>query len=162
MIEMTVHSLLDSGKYAVVVLKEVGGKRELQIIVGQYEAVAILRHLSGIREQRPLTHDLLKNLIEDIGGQVKRVTVNDLRGNIYYAMISLDVNGHEFDVDARPSDAIALAVRFSSPIFVEERVVEEAKSKATDLMEEGEAADEEEVDKKFREIVEGLEMEDLG
>jgi len=157
MIEMMVHSLLDNGRYAVVVLREVGGRRELQMIVGQYEAAAILRHLSGMKEPRPLTHDLMKNLVETLGGQLKKITVNDLRTNIYYAVISIASDGEDVEVDSRPSDAIALAVRFGAPIYVMEKVIEEAKNTTAELGEEEETSD---VDKKFRDIVKGLELDD--
>lgn len=155
MIKMMVHSLIDNGNCAVLVLREVGGKRELQIVVGSFEALAILRHLSGMREQRPLTHDLMKNVIEGMGGEVKKITVTDLRGEIYYGVILLVLDGREIEMDARPSDAIALAVRFGAPIYVEEKVIEEARSMVREMGEEGE------VDKRFREIVSGLELDDL-
>jgi hypothetical protein len=135
----------------------VGGKRELQIIVGPYEAVAILRHLSGMKEQRPLTHDLTKNLIEKMGGEIKKITVNDLRSDIYYAIISLVMDGQEIEVDSRPSDAIALAVRFGAPIYVAEKVIEEAKSAVKEM---GESAEDLEVEERFREIMEGLDFDE--
>ena len=159
MIEMMVHSLLDNGRYAVVVLKEVEGKRQLQIVVGPYEAKAISRHLVGVKEPRPVTHDLLKNVIEETGGEVRKITVTDLRGEVYYAVVSIGLNAEEFEIDARPSDAIALAVRCGAPIFVDENVIaEEARSRASeaDDREEKEAV----LDEKFREIVKGLEPED--
>ena len=125
MVEMTVHNVESrEGKYAVVLLKEVGGERELQMVVGQNEAVAMLRHLTGMKEKRPLTHDLMKDLIEAAGWRVERVAVNDWQSCVYYGKIKMVRDGKEAEVDARPSDAIALGVRCGARIYVEETVIE--------------------------------------
>ena len=110
----------------VVVLKDDVHKRWLPIVVGSAEAQAIALQLENISPPRPLTHDLMKNLLDTIGVSVSRVIVNDLRENTYYAIISLKSNGIQTEVDARPSDAIALALRMRAPIFVEEEVMRKA------------------------------------
>ncbi|MEJ5262483.1 MAG: bifunctional nuclease family protein, partial [Ignavibacterium sp.] len=110
------------GAYAIL-LKEIDGNRRLPIIIGQFEAQAIALEMEGIKPPRPLTHDLLKNLIDNLGGTVVEVIVNELRENTFYAKIVLDVSGLTNEVDARPSDAIALAVRADAPIYVSEAVM---------------------------------------
>lgn len=119
------------GAYAIL-LKEIDGNRRLPIIIGQFEAQAIALEMEGIKPPRPLTHDLLKNLIDNLGGTVVEVIVNELRENTFYAKIVLDVSGLTNEVDARPSDAIALAVRADAPIYVTEAVMEAASFIPTD------------------------------
>lgn len=119
------------GAYAIL-LKEIDGNRRLPIIIGQFEAQAIALEMEGIKPPRPLTHDLLKNLIDNLGGTVVEVIVNELRENTFYAKIVLDVSGLTNEVDARPSDAIALAVRADAPIYVSEAVMEAASFIPTD------------------------------
>ena len=104
----------------VVILRDDINKRWLPIVVGSSEAQAIALQLENIDPPRPLTHDLMKNLLDTVGSKVSRIIVNDLRENTYYAMINLSNNGTNKEVDARPSDAIALALRMQAPIFVEE------------------------------------------
>lgn len=110
----------------VVILKDEVNRRWLPIVVGSTEAQAIALQLERIKPPRPLTHDLMKNLLDSIEVRVSRVIVNDLRENTYYALIALKVNGSNTEIDARPSDAIALALRTDSPIFVEEEVMRKA------------------------------------
>jgi len=110
----------------VVILRDDVNRRWLPIVVGSAEAQAIALQLEHITPPRPLTHDLMKNLLETVGVHVTRVVVNDLRENTYYALISLKNNGIQQEVDARPSDAIALALRMHAPIFVEEEVMRKA------------------------------------
>lgn len=119
------------GAYAIL-LKEIDGNRRLPIIIGQFEAQAIALEMEGIKPPRPLTHDLLKNLIDNLGGTVVEVIVNELRENTFYAKIVLDISGLTNEVDARPSDAIALAVRADAPIYVTEAVMESASFIPTD------------------------------
>ncbi len=121
----------------VVILKDEQNRRWLPIVVGSTEAQAIALQLERIKPPRPLTHDLMKNLLDSIEVRVSRVVVNDLRENTYYALIGLKVNGSHTEIDARPSDAIALALRTDSPIFVEEEVMRKASvsDKDTDVME---------------------------
>lgn len=110
----------------VVILKDDVNNRWLPIVVGNTEAQAIALQLENVSPPRPLTHDLIKNLLESIEAKIARVVVNDLRENTYYALISLKVNSHDEDIDARPSDAIALALRMHAPIFVSEDVMDKA------------------------------------
>lgn len=110
----------------VVILKETISNRYLPIWIGPAEADAIAVHLQEIPVARPLTHDLLSSVISTLGGTVKSVIVNDLNNDTFYARILVDVDGRHIEIDSRPSDAIALAVRVSVPIFVEESVLDKA------------------------------------
>jgi len=111
------------GAYALL-LRETYGKRRLPIIIGQFEAQAIALELEGISPPRPLTHDLLKTLVDNLGATVTEILIDELRDNTFYSKINIDVSSLENSIDARPSDAIALAVRTSAPIFVSESVME--------------------------------------
>ena len=111
------------GAYALL-LRETYGKRRLPIIIGQFEAQAIALELEGISPPRPLTHDLLKTLVDNLGASVTEILIDELRDNTFYSKIAIDVSSLENIIDARPSDAIALAVRTSAPIFVSETVME--------------------------------------
>lgn len=111
------------GAYAIL-LKEIDGVRRLPIIIGSFEAQAIALEIEGIKPPRPLTHDLLKQLIDNLGGSVVEVIVNELKDNTFYAKIILEASGLTNEIDARPSDAIALAVRTYAPIYVSESVME--------------------------------------
>lgn len=110
------------GAYAIL-LKEVEGARRLPIIIGAFEAQAIALEMEGIKPPRPLTHDLLKTLVDNLGANVVEVVVNELKENTFYAKIVLEASGLTNEIDARPSDAIALAVRTFAPIFVNELVM---------------------------------------
>jgi hypothetical protein len=109
------------GAYALI-LKETNGERRLPIIIGAFEAQSIALEMEGIKPPRPLTHDLMKNIIDSLGFAINEILISDLRDGTFYAKISFDSQ----EVDARPSDAIALAVRFGVPIFVSAKVMEEA------------------------------------
>ena len=109
------------GAYALI-LKEMSGNRRLPIIIGAFEAQSIALEMEGIKPPRPLTHDLMKTIIDRMGVSLSEVTVYELRDGTFYAKISLDSQ----EIDSRPSDAIALAVRYSVPIYVSEKVMEEA------------------------------------
>lgn len=111
------------GGYALI-LKEIGGERRLPIIIGSFEAQHIALELEGIKPPRPLTHDLIKNVIEQLGFSISYVYINDLRDGTFFAKIKLDVGSVE-EVDSRPSDAIALALKFAVPIYVSEDVMNE-------------------------------------
>ncbi|HMN48776.1 MAG TPA: DUF151 domain-containing protein [Ignavibacteriaceae bacterium] len=113
------------GAYAIL-LKEIDGSRRLPIIIGAFEAQAIALEMEGIKPPRPLTHDLLKQLVDNLGASVTEVIVNELKDNTFYAKIVLEVSGLTNEIDARPSDAIALAVRTYAPIYVSEAVMESA------------------------------------
>ena len=109
------------GAYALI-LKEVNGNRRLPIIIGAFEAQSIALEMEGIKPPRPLTHDLMKNIIDSLGVDLSEIVISELRDGTFYATLSFDSQ----EVDARPSDAIALAVRYGVPIFVSDKVMEEA------------------------------------
>jgi bifunctional DNase/RNase len=113
------------GAYAIL-LKEVDGKKRLPIIIGAFEAQAIALEIEGIKPPRPLTHDLLKQLTDSLGATVLEIIIDELRDNTFYAKIILEVSGFSQEIDARPSDAIALAVRAQAPIYVNETVMDAA------------------------------------
>jgi len=107
----------------IIILKEKEGERQIPIIIGVAEAAAIKMKVSNIRPPRPLTHDLLKNVIEKMEGQLERVVINKLEGSTFYArLIVKKSDGKTIDIDARPSDSIAIALRLDAPVFVEEEV----------------------------------------
>ncbi|GIK23169.1 MAG: hypothetical protein HND40_07150 [Ignavibacteriota bacterium] len=110
------------GAYAIL-LKEVNGARRLPIIIGGFEAQAIALEMERIKPPRPLTHDLLKILIDNLGANVVEIVINELKDNTFFARIVLESSGLTNEIDARPSDAIALAVRSDAPIFVSESVM---------------------------------------
>jgi len=112
----------------MIVLTEVNGERSFPIIIGIFEAAAIDRRVKNFRAIRPLTHDLITAVIEAMGGQLLRVELNDLRDNTFYARLMIDMDGREIEVDARPSDAIAVAVQRDVPIYVEEFVLDDASA----------------------------------
>lgn len=109
-----------------MVLRETDSKRYLPIWIGPFEADAIAMAIQGHEPQRPMTHDLLKAMIGDLGGQLAHIMVNDIQDNTFFARIVIEQNGRLLEVDSRPSDAIALAVRTDIPIFVEARVLDQA------------------------------------
>lgn len=113
------------GAYALI-LNEVEGNRRLPIIIGTFEAQAIALELEHIKPPRPMTHDLLKNVIENFGAKINEVFINELNEGTFFARILYQSNGEQVDQDARPSDAIALAVRFKAPIFVDSSILDEA------------------------------------
>jgi bifunctional DNase/RNase len=130
LIEMTIKGLMVDPitNMPIVILKDKDGERVLPIWVGIFEANAIALQIENIVTPRPMTHDLLRNIITDLEGRVDRVVVSDLKENTFYAIVHLTVRGERIAVDARPSDAIALALRTRAPILVEETVIENAKT----------------------------------
>ena len=142
----------------IIILKDLEGDKSLPIWIGLLEATAIASELENIKFSRPMTHDLIKNLLENLGARVVRIEICDLRENTFYALIYLVVQNKEFSMDARPSDALALALRTQAPIFVDEEVIQ--KSKAVDLGAKQEIESEE--GKKWAEILEGLDPDDFG
>ena len=118
--------LVSAGKSFVILLRSTEDERTLPISIGQLEAQSIAFQLNEIAFPRPLTHDLFKNVISEIGGTVVRTEICALKDETFFAQLFLNVSGKDFSIDSRPSDAIALAMRFSAPIFVEESVMEEA------------------------------------
>lgn len=108
----------------VIVIKERNGTRSFPIVIGIVEILAIDRRLKGITPPRPMTHDLLGNIIESLGARIERIVINDLRHHTFYARIHLSLNGKAVEIDSRPSDAIALGVARQVPIYVAEHVFE--------------------------------------
>jgi hypothetical protein len=130
LIEMTIKGLMldPITNTPIVILKDKDGDRVLPIWVGLFEANAIALQIENVATPRPMTHDLLRNIITDLDGQVDRIVVSDLKENTFYAIVHLTVRGERVAVDARPSDAIALALRTRAPILVDETVIENAKT----------------------------------
>lgn len=112
----------------IIILSDLEGQRILPIWVGFFEANAIALQMENVATPRPMTHDLLKNVISGLNATVKKILVNNLWDNTFYALIYVEMNGELLAIDSRPSDAIALALRMKSPIFVEEEVIQKAKS----------------------------------
>lgn len=130
MVEMKVEGLtLDPlTNMPIIILKDLSGSKSLPIWVGIFEANAIALEIEKISTPRPMTHDLLKNFIESMKAQINHILVSDLKDNTFYAVISLAFGDTTLNIDSRPSDAIALALRVKAPIFVDEKVIEAAKS----------------------------------
>jgi uncharacterized protein len=114
------------GKQPIVLLKTADGNKFLPIWIGHAEAAAILMKLQSQTAPRPMTHDLMSDMLEQLGAQLVRITVTELRENTFYAQITVVQDGQEIEVDSRPSDAIALAIRAEAPIFAADRVIEES------------------------------------
>ncbi len=144
-------------QHRVVLLKELGAERYLPIWIGPYEAEALSLELQQISVARPLTHDLLKNVIEAMGGVVQYIVVSELRDDTFYARIVISLNGRTIEVDSRPSDAMNLAVRTQVPIYVAEEVMEQAG-----VVPEQDLGEEEREEKSaFDEFLRDLNLDDL-
>ena len=139
------------GKQPIVLLKTADGNKFLPIWIGHPEAAAILMKLQGASTPRPMTHDLVADMLGELGAQVVRITVTELKENTFYASITISVNGSELEIDSRPSDAIALAVRADAPIFAAESVIEESAIEF-----EGEEVNEEEIVSEFKAFLENV------
>jgi bifunctional DNase/RNase len=138
----------------IIILRDKEGQRVLPIWVGVFEANAIALQIENVTTPRPMTHDLLKNVISDLRGRIDKIVVSDLKENTFFALIYLSVAGEVMAVDARPSDAIALALRARAPIFVEEKVIDHAKT--VDLApEKGDA-------ERLQKWLESLDPDDMG
>ncbi len=126
-VQMELHKIIISEmmEQQIIMLKEVDGERKFPIVIGSSEAMAIDRRLKGIPTPRPLTHDLLANVIEQLGGTIDRIEINDLENHTFFARIYIKQNGDLVEIDSRPSDAIALGVATTVPIFVAEHVLDE-------------------------------------
>ena len=133
------------GKQPIVLLKTKDGNRYLPIWIGQPEAAAILMKLQGASTPRPMTHDLVTDILGQLDAQVTRITVTELRENTFYAQVTVQMDGTEIDVDSRPSDAIALAIRAEAPIYAADSVIEESAIEF-----EGEEVNEEEIVTEFK------------
>lgn len=147
-------------KTPIVILKDMDNKLNLPIWIGLLEATAMATELEGIKMARPMTHDLLKNLLTEMGGSVNSIEITELKENTYYALIYLSVAGRELTIDCRPSDAIALALRTKSPIYVAKAVLE--ASSILQQSEEGKEPDFSNVSKeKWAEILEKMSPDDF-
>ena len=155
-VEMKVRGLaLDPlSNMPIIILRDEEEKRSLPIWVGIFEANAIALELEKIPTPRPMTHDLIKNILETLEARVQKIEVNDLRENTFFALIYLQIGNQELTVDARPSDAIALALRTAAPIFVDEDIIRRAKS-----VDASKEVDEQE---RLKEWLEHLKPEDFG
>jgi uncharacterized protein len=129
-IEMTIKGLMVDPitNMPIIILRDDDGQKVLPIWVGIFEANAIALQMENIATPRPMTHDLLRNVIQDLNGQITKIVVSDLRDNTFYALIYVQTPADMVAIDARPSDAIALALRSQAPIFVEETVIDNAKA----------------------------------
>src|ERR671928_354851 len=139
------------GKQPIVLLKTTDGNKFLPIWIGHPEAAAILMKLQSATTPRPMTHDLVTDMLEQLGASVVRITVTELRENTFYAQITVQQDGSEIEVDSRPSDAIALAIRAEAPIYVADRVIEESAIEF-----EGEEVNEEELVGEFKQFLENV------
>lgn len=173
--EMTIEAIRVSlmNYHRVVVLKEKDSDRFLPIWIGAPEADAIAVRQQGVAVQRPMTHDLLSSVINQLGSRILRIVVTEITNATFYARILLEVNGEEVEVDSRPSDAIALAVRAEVPIYCEEAVLDEAGVRLDEVGPvAGDAGDretppkvrEEELEgmSAFRDFIDGLDLDDFG
>ena len=160
MIEVKIDSIRVSlmSQHRVVILKDLASERYLPIWIGPYEADAINIQLQEVEVARPLTHDLLKTVITEMGGEIKRIVVSDLRHDTFYATIFVERDGRRIEIDSRPSDAIALAVRVDVPIYVEDSVMEHAAI----TPDEEEEKSGEETPSAFKDLIEGLDLDKLG
>ncbi len=143
----------------VVILKDIEGKRYLPIMIGPFEATAIALALEGTQVPRPLSHDLMKSIIESLRARVDRVVIHDLRDNTFYAKVVLQSSMGQLEVDARPSDSIALALRTNSPIYVSERITLEERVEDKQSQPEEKLRDKEY--KEFKKFIESLKPSDF-
>jgi uncharacterized protein len=144
------------GKQPIVLLKTVEGNRFLPIWIGHPEAASILMKLQGATTPRPMTHDLLCSMLGELEVRCTQIAVTELRENTFYASITLNVNGRELEIDSRPSDAIALAVRAGAPIFAADEVIAESAIEF-----EHEVEDTDDVVEKFKEFLDQVSPEDF-
>ena len=163
MIEVVIDSIRVSlmSQHRIVILKDVASDRFLTIWIGQNEAEAITVALQEIEVVRPLTHDLLRNVLTSLGAEVVSVNIVELKSDIFYARIALRVDGKDVEIDSRPSDALALAVRAHVPIYVAEAVMREAASVPEGEMEREAPGVADERLEVFKDFVESLDLDDL-
>jgi bifunctional DNase/RNase len=164
MVEVVIDSIRVSlmSQHRIVILKDVKSDRFLPIWIGPYEAEAITVSLQKMEVARPLTHDLLRNVLKSLGAEVLRVNITELREDVFYARILVQANGRELEIDSRPSDALALAVRVHVPIYVDDAVMEEASTEPEDKVEPGktvEGSDDERL-RVFKDFVDQLDIDD--
>jgi bifunctional DNase/RNase len=156
LVEMTIKGLMVDPitNMPIIILRDKDGQKVLPIWVGVFEANAIALQIENIQTPRPMTHDLLRNVIQDLHAAVEKIVVCDLRDNTFYALIHLQTPTGPVAIDARPSDAIALALRTRAPILVEERVIDNAKS--VDFANEKQDAD------RLQQWLESLDPDEMG
>lgn len=156
LVEMTIKGLMVDPitNMPIIILRDQEGQKVLPIWVGVFEANAIALQIENIQTPRPMTHDLLRNIIEDLQATVERIVVCDLKENTFYALIHLRTSSGPVAIDARPSDAIALALRTRAPILVEERVIDNAKT--VDFANEKQDSD------RLQQWLESLDPDDMG
>ena len=163
MVEVTIDSVRVSlmSQHRVALLKDKEGERYLPIWIGPCEADAITVELQEVEMARPLTHDILQTMIIELGGAASHILIRDLRNDVFYALVVLDQNGQRMEVDSRPSDAIALAVRVRAPIFVADEVMDKAGIiPELDIEEEGEEVDDTGLSA-FTDFMDTLDLDDL-
>ena len=158
MVEMVIYGVSFDlvGKQPIVLLKTADGNKFLPIWIGHPEAAAILMKLQNASTPRPMTHDLVTEILGQLNAEVVRITVTELRENTFYAQITVQQDGSEIDVDSRPSDAIALAIRADAPIFVSDRVIEESAIEF-----EGDEVNEEEIVTEFKRFLDNVSPEEF-
>jgi bifunctional DNase/RNase len=158
MVEMSIYGVSFDlvGKQPIVLLKTAEGNRYLPIWIGHPEAAAILMKLQGATAPRPLTHDLLVNILNELDVEIARVTVTELRENTFHASITVVANGAEIEIDSRSSDAIAVAVRAQVPIYAADDVIEESAIEF-----EGEDVNEEDIVDEFKKFLDRVSAEDF-
>lgn len=146
----------------IVILKDESGKYSLPIWIGVMEASAIAMELENVKFSRPLTHDLIKNILQELNVSVEKIVVNDLRDNTYFALIHIKMQGKDHKIDSRPSDAIAIALRTGSPIYVDDSVITKSQKLEMSMDVSRGGMSEEEYKKKLAELLEKLNPEDFG
>ena len=173
MLELEIESIRvrQETQQRAVVLKVKDSDLYLPIFIGQFEVEAIRFKLMGVEVQRPMTHDLLGSVIGDLGGSIHSIVVSELKNDTFFAKIVIDSNGTLIEIDARPSDALALAVRSEAPIYAEDEVVEKAgvsldfeKQDSSGEEDEGKQVIEEELEglSAFTDFIDSLDLEDIG
>ena len=160
MVPVRVHGITadpNTNQFLMLLVDDEGG-RLLPIVIGQWEAQSIAWNMQGIKMQRPMTHDLFKTFLNSADIKMEKVVINNLKENTFYATIALKLNGHDIEIDSRPSDAIAIALRLQAPIFVMEDVFERASVKVDSELEVVEP--DSEIDKLNSELKEAIEKEE--
>jgi bifunctional DNase/RNase len=163
MVEVEIDSIRVSlmSQHRIVILKDTSTDRFLPIWIGPYEAEAITVSLQQMEVARPLTHDLMRNILKTLGAEVESVYITELRDDVFYARIMVNVNGDVLEIDSRPSDALALAVRVHVPIYVHDQVMEEASAEPEEGVDSAEAIEEEPDEERlevFKDFVDSLEI----
>ena len=158
MLEMTIKGLAvdQSSKVPIVILEDLAKERAIPIWIGVFEAQAIAIKMADVSVPRPLTHDLIKNILEVVQATVSRIVINDMEDKTFFAVILLSIDGNEVTIDSRPSDAIALALRVDAPIYVAKKVLDETGT--IDIS----GTEQEEDIEKWKEWLENLRPEDFG